>query len=66
MVWVSFAIFPYPITSFFLQAMPDYGMKAADLHIEQVDTIQADKPTNPCQSDLRFIITITYFFHKKD
>jgi len=52
-VWMSFAVFPYPITSFFLQAKPDDGMKAADLHIEQVDTIQADKTSHPCQYDIR-------------
>jgi hypothetical protein len=48
-----FAVFPYPITSFYLQTNPDDGMKAADLHIEQVDTIREDKVGQPCRPDLR-------------
>jgi len=39
-------------------------MNAADLHIEQVDTIQADKTSHPCQYDLRllFFDILTTFF----
>jgi hypothetical protein len=47
--WLAAFFFPYPLTSFKLESRSNDGLLVADLHIEQVDTFQADKNGKPCQ-----------------